>query len=122
MPAESYWQAVAHDWAHHWYLYLSMPFIAALIGYVTKLLAIRMMFQPIEFVGYKPYFGWQGVVPRNAERMASIATDTMLGQLISQKEIISRLDPRRMTKEIERPLLESVETIVHEVATQIAPG
>ena len=118
----TYWQAVGHDWAHHWYLYLSMPFVAAIIGYTTKLLAIRMMFQPLEFKGIRPFFGWQGVIPRNAERMASIATDTMLNELVSQKEIIARLDPRRMTKEIEKPLLDSVETIIHEVGTKIAPG
>jgi uncharacterized membrane protein YheB (UPF0754 family) len=122
MPAETYWQAIAHDWRLHWYLYLSMPLIAAAIGYVTKLLAIRMMFQPLEFKGIPPYLGWQGVVPRNAERMAAIATDTMLNQLISQKEIIARLDPRRVIKEIEKPLLASIETIVHEVATQYSPG
>lgn len=118
----TYWQAVGHDWVHHWYLYLSMPFVAAIIGYTTKLLAIRMMFQPLEFKGIRPFFGWQGVIPRNAERMASIATDTMLNELVSQKEIIARLDPRRMTKEIEKPLLDSVETIIHEVGTKIAPG
>jgi len=118
----TYWQAIGHDWAHHWYLYLSMPFVAAIIGYTTKLLAIRMMFQPLEFKGIRPFFGWQGVIPRNAERMASIATDTMLNELVSQQEIISRLDPRRMTKEIEKPLLDSVETIIHEVATSFSPG
>ena len=86
MPADTYWQAIAHDWRLHWYLYLSMPLIAAAIGYVTKLLAIRMMFQPTEFKGIGP-IGWQGVVPRNAQRMASIATEMMLTKLISQQEI-----------------------------------
>src|SRR5581483_5932759 len=103
--ALSYWQAIGHDWRTHWYLYLSMPFIAAIIGYVTKLLAIRMMFQPLEFVGLKPYFGWQGVTPRNAGRMAGIATDMMLTRLISQKEIIARLDHKRIAQEVEKPLL-----------------
>jgi uncharacterized membrane protein YheB (UPF0754 family) len=120
--AMSYWQAVGHDWQVHWYLYLSMPLVAAAIGYVTKLLAIRMMFQPIEFVGIKPYLGWQGVVPRNAERMAAIATETMLTNLISQKEIISRLDPKRIAQEAEKSLLASVETITREVFSQYAPG
>ncbi len=50
MSAE-FWQAIAEDWRTHWYLYASLPFVAALIGYVTKLLAIRMMFQPLEFIG-----------------------------------------------------------------------
>lgn len=120
--ALTYWQAIGHDWHLHWYLYLSMPFVAAIIGYTTKLLAIRMMFQPLEFIGIKPYLGWQGVVPRNAERMASIATDTMLNNLISQQEIVSRLDPKRITEEIEKPLLESIEAIIHEAAAQYSPG
>ena len=43
--------ASLHDIAEHWYIDLSIPVVAAIIGYVTKLVAIRMMFQPIEFVG-----------------------------------------------------------------------
>jgi uncharacterized membrane protein YheB (UPF0754 family) len=120
--ALTYWQAIGQDWKLHWYLYLSMPFVAAIIGYTTKLLAIRMMFQPLEFVGVKPYLGWQGVVPRNAERMASIATETMLTDLVSQKEIISRIDPHRVAREIEKPLLESVETITSETLSKYVPG
>ncbi|MDN5855541.1 MAG: DUF445 domain-containing protein, partial [Actinomycetia bacterium] len=53
-----------------------MPLCMALIGYVTKLLAIKMMFAPIEFRGWGP-IGWQGIVPRHAARMASIAVDLM---------------------------------------------
>ncbi len=35
--------AILTDLQDRWYLDLSMPVIAALIGYVTKLLAIRMI-------------------------------------------------------------------------------
>ncbi|HEY3467016.1 MAG TPA: DUF445 domain-containing protein, partial [Amycolatopsis sp.] len=54
------------DFAQHWPLYVSIPVVAALIGYGTKLVAIRMMFQPVEFLGIKPFFGWQGIVPKRA--------------------------------------------------------
>ena len=53
--------AVLNDLALHWPLYAAMPFIAALIGYVTKRIAIEMMFRPLDFVGIKPVFGW---IPR----------------------------------------------------------
>ena len=76
-----------------WWLYLSMPLIAAVIGYVTKIVAVRMMFQPLEFVGIKPYLGWQGVIPRKAEKMASIAVDVITSRLITVEEIFARLDP-----------------------------
>ncbi|WP_156994324.1 DUF445 family protein [Pseudonocardia acaciae] len=97
-----------------------MPFIAAAIGYLTKLVAIEMMFKPIEFVGRKP-FGWQGVVPRRAARMAGIATDTMTNQLITPAEIFGRLDPRRVAKEIEQPLVAAIDDITREVAAATQP-
>ena len=64
---------ILRDVAAYWYVYLSMPLLGALIGYGTKIVAIEMMFRPIEFVGKPPLLGWQGVVPRRAARMASIA-------------------------------------------------
>ncbi len=106
----------------NWMVYASMPLMAALIGYVTKLVAIRMMFQPLEFVGKKPYFGWQGIVPRRAARMASIAVDTMTDRLISASEVMGRLDPERVVKEIEKPLLAGVEEIAEEIAQEFQPG
>ena len=81
------------DLVEHWYIDLSIPLVAALIGYVTKLVAIRMMFRPIEFVGVRPYLGWQGIVPRRAARMASIAVETMTRDLISAQDVLDQLDP-----------------------------
>ncbi len=43
--------SIVEDVTRHWYIVFSIPLVAALIGYVTKLVAIRMMFEPIEFVG-----------------------------------------------------------------------
>ncbi|TCO58046.1 DUF445 domain-containing protein [Actinocrispum wychmicini] len=110
------------DFARNWYVYVSMPVIAALIGYGTKVVAIRMMFQPIEFTGVRPFFGWQGIVPRKAARMAAIACDTMTDRLISAGEVVSRLDPDRVAKELEQPLLEAVGEITQEIAAEYEPG
>jgi uncharacterized membrane protein YheB (UPF0754 family) len=117
------WAAILEDVQRNWLLYASMPVVAAIIGYVTKLLAIRMMFQPIEFVGLKPpYLGWQGIVPRNAERMATIACDTMTRRLLTPRDVFGRLDPHRVAREIEKPMLAAVEDITREVAAQYQPG
>lgn len=115
-------QAIVDDVARNWYIYASMPIVAALIGYTTKIVAIEMMFRPLEFVGKPPFFGWQGIVPRRAARMASIACDTMTEKLISPAEIFDRLDAERVAKEIEKPLLDNVEQITRHVATQFQPG
>ncbi|OXM60184.1 DUF445 domain-containing protein [Amycolatopsis vastitatis] len=113
---------VLADFGQHWPLYVSIPVVAALIGYGTKLVAIRMMFQPVEFIGVKPFFGWQGIVPKRAARMASIACDTMTEQLIKPAEVVARLDASRIAQEIEKPLLAGVEDIVREVAAAYQPG
>ena len=105
-----------------WWLYLSMPLIAAVIGYVTKIAAVRMMFQPLEFIGIKPWLGWQGVIPRKAEKMASIAVDVITKRLITVEEIFHRLDPKEIANQIEKPMLNAVEQITREVLSQHQPG
>ncbi|MEV4311031.1 DUF445 family protein [Actinocrispum sp. NPDC049592] len=113
---------ILEDFQRNWPVYLSMPLIAALIGYVTKVVAIRMMFRPIEYTGIRPFPGWQGIVPRKAARMAAIACDTMTDRLISAGEVVSRLDPERVAKELERPLLAAVDEITREIAHEYEPG
>jgi uncharacterized membrane protein YheB (UPF0754 family) len=112
---------VLADVAAHWPLYVSMPVIAAIIGYVTKLVAVRMMFKPVEFRGKPPYLGWQGIVPRSAGRMAAIACDTLTRNLLDPRDLFDRLDPERMVTELERPLLDAVLEITEEIAARTQP-
>lgn len=122
------WHSIVLDVQENWILYASMPFVAATIGYVTKIVAIEMMFLPIEFIGLETkifgfrIFGWQGIVPRKAAIMASIACDTMTTRLIKPEDIFDKLDPARIAQEIEAPMLAAVEDITREVAAQFAPG
>lgn len=111
---------VLGDVARHWYIYLSIPVMAAAIGYVTKLVAIRMMFQPLEYRGHRP-FGWQGVVPRRAARMASIAVDMMTSQLISPADVVRRLDPDRIARQLAEPLQAIAGELAREIAEQFQP-
>ncbi len=104
-----------------WWVYVAMPLFMALIGYVTKLLAIRMMFEPLEYRGWGP-FGWQGVIPRRAARMAAVACDLITTRLIEPRDILDRLDPDKVAAELEAPLLSAVDEITREVMTQFQPG
>jgi uncharacterized membrane protein YheB (UPF0754 family) len=98
-----------------------MPLVAALIGYVTKLVAIRMMFQPIKFIGIKPFLGWQGIIPRRAEKMASIAADTLTARLINTRELYNRIDPTEIIKALEEPLIRDIDIIADEVIGKLQP-
>ena len=75
-------QTMIADFQQHFWLYVSIPFMSGLIGYITKVVAIQMMFSPLEFKGIKPFLGWQGIVPRKAEYMAHIACETLTKNLI----------------------------------------
>ncbi|TDV40740.1 DUF445 domain-containing protein [Actinophytocola oryzae] len=106
------------EFAEHWQVYLSMPVVAAVIGYLTKRAAIEMMFRPVDFVGVPPYLGWQGVVPRNSERMIAVAADLLTAKLVDPREIVQRLDPARLAAELELPLLLAADETTREVLTR----
>ena len=109
------------DLAAHWPTYVSMPILASVIGYITKLVAIEMMFKPVDFKGKPPLLGWQGIIPRNAGRMATIAMDLLLGRLIDPKEILKRLDADRVVAELRDPLNEAISNIGSDLMTKYQP-
>ncbi|PXY34241.1 DUF445 domain-containing protein [Prauserella sp. PE36] len=114
--------AVLDDIARHWPLYAAIPFVAALIGYVTKRVAIEMMFRPLEWTGIKGTFlGWQGVVPRHGGRMAAIATDLLTANLLDIRDVFDRIDSGRIAREIEQPLLRAVDDIARDVLAEYHP-
>ena len=118
-------QEMIADFQQNFWLYISIPFISGFIGYVTKVIAIQMMFSPLEFKGLRLFglpIGWQGIVPRKAEKMATTAVELMTSKLIKPEEIFARLDPKRIAKEIEKPLMAAAEDITREVAQQYQPG
>ncbi len=104
-----------------WWVYVAMPLFMALIGYVTKVTAIKMMFQPLDYTGWGP-IGWQGVIPRHAARMAAVACDLITTRLIGPRDILERLDPDKVAAELEGPLLSVVDEITREVMAEFRPG
>jgi uncharacterized membrane protein YheB (UPF0754 family) len=100
---------------------LSMPLVAALIGYSTKRLLIWMIFEPQEFRGIGP-LGWQGIVPRNAAKIGSIAMAAMFNRLLTPADLLDRIDPETTVAAVEQPLSEALEDTAHEIAIRFYPG
>lgn len=106
----------------NWWVFALIPVISGVVGFSTNLMALKMMFKPVEFIGIKaPYLGWQGIVPRRAEVMATIAVDTITSKLIGVDEIIERLDPARIAGELERPMQQIIDDIVYDVMSEHQP-
>ncbi|WP_414827882.1 DUF445 domain-containing protein [Alteromonas sp. H39] len=100
---------------------LSIPLISAIVGWATNYLAVKMMFYPIEFVGIRPIFGWQGLIPAKRRQMAEIEVELVLGKLLSVEELANRLDPDALTEAIERRLKQVVRKVINDVMTESAP-
>ena len=104
------------------WLYLSMPFVCAAVGYGTNWVCIKMMCYPINFIGIKPpYLGWQGIVPRRAAYIAGLQVDIVTAKLISIKEIFERIEPAKLTEELEPVMLNMIRDITDEIMMAQAP-
>lgn len=115
------WPEIRADVAEHWYIYASMPLIAALIGYVTKIVAIEMLYRPMRFVGIGP-FGWQGLVPRRAGKVAAVTIRLLTENLLRAEDLLARIDGADAVHELRVPLSHAVDEVAREVVDQVVPG
>jgi hypothetical protein len=83
------------------YQYLSIPLIAALVGYVTNYVGVSMLFYPIEWTGISGLgvdLGWQGIVPAKRKIMAEKMVKVTISKLLTIEEMFSRLEPVKMAE------------------------
>ncbi|GAB4008962.1 DUF445 family protein [Nocardioides ultimimeridianus] len=98
-----------------------MPFIAAAIGYVTKIVAIEMLYRPMRFVGIGP-IGWQGLVPRRAGKVAAVTIELLTENLLKVEELLDRIDGADAVESLREPLTQAVDEVAREVVDLLAPG
>ena len=103
-------------------IYLAIPITSALVGWLTNVVAIKMTFYPINFIGIKP-IGWQGIIPSKAAKMSSISVDLWTSKLINVKELFAKINPKKVAKEMlpefDRISKEIMDEIMHEQAPEI---
>ncbi len=95
--------------------YISIPFVAALIGWSTNWLAIKLTFYPLEFIGLPPFLGWQGIIPSKARKMAEISVDATIAKIGKVQEVFAQIDPRVLAEYIVETVEPRVEEYVDEV-------
>ena len=102
-------ETLTEFWNIYGYLlpYFAIPVVSGLVGWGTNALAIHMTFYPVEFVGIKPFLGWQGIVPSKAAKMAEKSVDLMTGKLIDVQDMFSRIDPKRVSEDLQ-PVLDRI--------------
>jgi len=101
--------------------YLSIPIIAALIGWSTNWLAIKMTFYPLEFIGKPPLLGWQGIIPSKARKMAAISVDATISKIGTVQEIFQQIDPKLLATHIVHSVDPRTEEYVDEIMLKEYP-
>jgi uncharacterized membrane protein YheB (UPF0754 family) len=109
------------DFGAHWVIYFSMPLVAAFVGWSTKIVAMEMIYRPLEFVGIGP-IGWQGIIPRRAGKVGSKTIELLTANLLKPEELVARIDAREATEVLREPLAQAIDDIARDVAEQIRPG
>ncbi len=94
---------------------ISIPLIAGLVGWITNWLAIKLTFYPLKFVGLPPFFGWQGIIPSKARKMAEISVDSTLSKLGTVSEIVEQMDPEVIGEHIMNEIQPRVPELVDEI-------
>ncbi|CAK0836341.1 unnamed protein product [Prorocentrum cordatum] len=99
--------------------YSTIPVVAALVGYGTNWVGVKMIFYPIEFFGIpvrrwpqQPLgmFGWQGIVPAKTQKMSKRLVDIVTSKLLSMKEAFANLDPEELAKLLEPEVSKAIQT------------
>ncbi|OKH83369.1 hypothetical protein EB75_08440 [Mycobacterium sp. ST-F2] len=109
------------DFREHWIIYFSMPLVAAFVGWSTKIVAMEMIYRPLEFKGIGP-IGWQGIIPRRAGKVGSTTIELLTQNLLKPEELLSRIDAKEAVEVLREPLAASINDIARDVAEEIRPG
>jgi len=123
---------------------LVIPVIAGIIGLVTNLAGIKLLFYPVRFMGFtlpglqafarllprklqaipgvaRGGVGWQGVIPSRAAKMGSIAVDKGIARLGSPSEFYDRLEPDKIAEHILATATDEVHELVEGIIRREHP-
>ena len=75
----------------------------------------------MEFIGIKPYLGWQGIIPNKAVKMSTISVDLRTSKLISVKELFSKIDPNKVATQMRPEFNRISKEIMDEIMDEQAP-
>ncbi len=94
--------------------------MAAIVGWFTNWLAIQMSFYPVQFAGFG-VIGWQGVIPRKAEKMAHICIDRTLQQFGDLNAVYQELEPEKIVKQVVSQVGPRMDEYIDEVMYELQP-
>lgn len=98
----------------------SLPFIAALIGWFTNYIAIKMLFHPKKEIKFL-FFRIQGVFPKRQKDLAKKLGGIVSQELFSAKDIQSTLKEVASAPTIKELIGNKLEAIIYEKLPKVIP-
>ncbi len=99
---------------------VAIPLVTAFIGWVTNWAAVKMIFEPAEFIGIGP-IGWRGVIHRLAPKLArDIAATT--STVLRPSDLLARFDPSELRSMLDDRLDPALAVVVADAADALRPG
>ncbi len=99
---------------------LLIPLIAGAIGWGTNVVAVHMLFKPLEFVGFRPYLGWQGIIPASSRRMGRYLAYLISRKLVNLKDLFGTMDPEHLMPRIQPTLWQIADDLLDDTVRETA--
>jgi len=94
---------------------LAMPVTYGFIGWLTNVVALKMMFYPMKFVGIPPYIGWQGIVPRKATGLALKVVNILSEKLLKVEDFFEKIPSDKLGESYKPLLQQNIPAMTHRV-------
>lgn len=91
-----------------------------MVGWFTNVVAVKMMFHPVDFIGIRPFLGWQGIIPANAISLARTSTDLITTKLINLGQLFENFDADGFSVHMDQAIDEIADQIIAETAAKYA--
>jgi len=98
------------------YALLTLPLISALIGYITNVVAIRLLFWPQQPINFG-FFKLQGVLPKRQADIAASVGELVEERLLSLDEVIDQVN----TPEVRERLVVTITDVMRDKLDSMLP-
>ena len=107
--------AVRDNW-----VVLLIPVFAGVVGWITNVAAVWLLFHPVEFVGIPPYLGFQGIIPNASKNMGAYLAEIVTEKLLDLRELFAGMDPEAMLPTMRPALHAMADETLEEAAAEHA--
>ncbi|KAF0194608.1 MAG: hypothetical protein FD169_1717 [Bacillota bacterium] len=90
------------------FTYILIPLIGGLIGWVTNVLAIRLLFRPLKPLRVGP-FVVHGLIPKRRSEIAAAVADTVANELVEIGGLLKQVTTPEVQHELTKSIMRVVE-------------